>query len=72
MLCVLLRALEAHKVALPPPGPKCHQTAVQLLLRVTKKRPLPEYDDAEQPFDLDAYEGSLVYDTSSELSQSST
>eukprot|EP00965_Chrysotila_dentata_P043812 1456505-Pleurochrysis_carterae.AAC.1 len=65
MLCVLLRALEVHKVDPPPPGPKQKDQAVSLLLAVTKKKRLPVDDSDEQSGTID------LADASSDISLAS-
>eukprot|EP00965_Chrysotila_dentata_P158863 5247551-Pleurochrysis_carterae.AAC.1 len=72
MLSVLLRALAAHNIALPLPGAKCHSTAVDLLLRATKKRSLHGNEShSVDVSDADFADYSFVDDTSSEVSHQS-
>eukprot|EP00965_Chrysotila_dentata_P174932 5775418-Pleurochrysis_carterae.AAC.1 len=40
MIQVLLRALQAHNIEPPPPGPSCKEQTIRLLLVATKKRRL--------------------------------
>eukprot|EP00965_Chrysotila_dentata_P073926 2441470-Pleurochrysis_carterae.AAC.1 len=42
MFCVILRALEAHGVPVPPAGAKQKDNAIKALLRATKKRRQPD------------------------------
>eukprot|EP00965_Chrysotila_dentata_P101056 3337610-Pleurochrysis_carterae.AAC.1 len=76
MTCVLLRALQAHSIQPPPPGPGCHETAVRLLLSAVKKRGLPSgaLDGSDILADDDGVidvDGNTTDDTGSEMSLTS-